>query len=287
MNAHALEAYGAATVLTHEQRNKLVTDYLPLVHHVLGRLPLRLPTTLDRDDLFDVGVLGLMNAATSYSPARGASFKTHAFVNIRGAILDELRKHDVVPRSRRDRVKLLDRAERSVEERIGRRATPEELATETGLTLEQVEESLVHAHGMAMLSLEDNAGSGGGDDGPARLMDCVSLPTSPNPADEAAQREMKVRLAAAIQQLPERERRVIVLYYAEELRLKEIGAVLGITESRVSQLHSRALALLNSKLSDKPDPAERTIAAQPIAAQPVAVRSTPTRKAVAENNAEA
>ena len=183
--------------------------------------------------------------------------------------------------------KLLDRAERSVEERIGRRATPEELATETGLTLEQVEESLVHAHGMAMLSLEDNAGSGGGDDGPARLMDCVSLPTSPNPADEAAQREMKVRLAAAIQQLPERERRVIVLYYAEELRLKEIGAVLGITESRVSQLHSRALALLNSKLSDKPDPPERTIAAQPIAAQPVAARSTPTRKAVAENNAEA
>lgn len=255
MNARALDAYGAATALTHEQRDKLVTDYLPLVHHVLGRLPLRLPATLERDDLFDVGVLGLINAATTFNPTRGASFKTHAFVNIRGAILDELRKHDVVPRSRRDRVKLLDRAERALETRLGRKATPDELAEETGLTVEQVEESLVNAHGMAVLSLEDS--SGGGEDSPTRLLDCVRLPGCTDPSDEAALKEMKARLAVAIQKLPERERRVIVLYYAEELRLKEIGAVLGITESRVSQLHSRALALLNSMLSDKPASARR------------------------------
>ncbi|MSR75861.1 MAG: FliA/WhiG family RNA polymerase sigma factor [Planctomycetes bacterium] len=284
MNAKALEAYGATVALTREQRDALITDFLPLVHHVLGRLPLRLPTTLDRDDLFDVGVLGLMNAAASYSPTRGASFKTHAFVNIRGAILDELRKHDVVPRSRRDRVKQLDRAERAVEERLGRRATPEELAQETGLSIEQVDESLVNAHGMAMLSLEDSSSSGGGDDSSTRLMDCVSLPSSPDPANEAAQNELKLQLAAAITQLPERERRVIVLYYAEELRLKEIGAVLGITESRVSQIHSRALALLNSRLSDKP--ASVASITKP-AARNATPRSAPPRKNAQELCAEA
>lgn len=246
MNQRALEAYGSAATLTREDRDRLVTDYLPLVHHVLGRIPLRLPTTLDRDDLYEVGVLGLMNAATTFNAARGASFKTHAFVNIRGSILDELRKHDVVPRSRRDRVKLLKRAEALLVEDLGRTPTPEELAGATGLTLEQVEESLVNAHGMAMLSLEDGSGS---TDSATRILDCIAMPSSEDPADAAAQREMKALLAVAIQELPERERRVIVLYYAEDLRLKEIGQVLDITESRVSQIHSRALALLNARLT--------------------------------------
>ena len=275
MNQRALEAYGSALTLTREDRDRLVTDFLPLVHHVLGRIPLRLPQTLDRDDLYEVGVLGLMNAANTFNAARGASFKTHAFVNIRGAILDELRKHDVVPRSRRDRVKELKRAENTLVEKLGRTPTPEELATQTGLTVEQVEESLVNAHGMAMLSLEDG-GEGGGGDGTTRILDCVAMPSSEDPGDAAAARELKGLLAAAIQELPERERRVIVLYYAEDLRLKEIGEVLGITESRVSQLHSSAIALLNARLGGeqphaKPaaakasKPAPRTQVARPAA----------------------
>lgn len=235
--------------MTADERNRIVEEYLPLVHHVLGRLTIHLPQTLDREDLFEVGVLGLMQASTTFNPAKGAAFKTHAYTNIRGAILDEIRKHDPIPRSRRDRVRLLGGIERSLHEKLGRSPTPEEMADAAGLTIEQVEESLVHAHGAAMLSLEDQQTDDG--DGP-RLAKCVALPKCDDPADLAARAELKEQLAAAIQDLPERERRVIVLYYAEGLRLKEIGAVLGITESRVCQLHSRAVFRLNQKLADEP-----------------------------------
>lgn len=249
MTRNPQEAYGARPRNTAD-RNQLVEEYLPLVHHVLGRLPIHLPQTLDREDLFEVGVLGLINAAETYNPAKGASFKTFGYVNIRGAILDEIRKHDVVPRSRRDRMKQIAEAEHAVEERIGRTATPEEIAQQAGLTIEQVETGLVHAHGAAVLSLDDSVGDSGGD-GPSRLVDCLKMPESPNPSDAAAHGELRKQLAVAIQELPDRERHVILLYYTESLRLKEIGAILGVTESRVSQLHARAIFRLNKALEPK------------------------------------
>ena len=227
-----------------ERRNALIEEYLPLVGHVLGRLTIHLPATLDREDLFETGVLGLMNAAATFNPSKGAIFKTHAFTTIRGAILDEIRKHDPVPRSRRDRVKEVAEAERKLHERLHRAPTAEEIAVEAGLAVEQVEESLVNAHGAAVLSI-DEASSKSGDTGESRLVQMLATPKSDDPADRAATAELKERLASAIHKLPERERRVIVLYYAEELRQKEIGAVLGVTESRVSQLHARALLALN------------------------------------------
>ncbi|HYC76489.1 MAG TPA: FliA/WhiG family RNA polymerase sigma factor [Planctomycetota bacterium] len=233
--------------MTPEKRNALIEEYLPLVGHVLGRLTIHLPATLDREDLFETGVLGLMHAADTFNPSRGAIFKTHAYVAIRGAILDEIRKHDPVPRSRRDRVKQLAAAERRLAERLHRAATPEELAAETGLTVEQVEESLVNAHGAAMLSLEDAATGHAGDD-ERSLLQLLSTPASDDPSDLAANNELKERLAQAIHELPERERRVIVLYYAENLRLKEIGALLGVTESRACQIHARALLQLNRRV---------------------------------------
>jgi RNA polymerase sigma factor for flagellar operon FliA len=235
--------------MTDEQRNRLVEEYLPLVHHVLGRLTIHLPPTLDREDLFEVGVLGLMQAAQTFNPARGAAFKTHAYTNIRGAILDEIRKHDPIPRSRRDRVRLLGEVERRLSDKLGRSPTPEEMAHDAGLTIEQVEESLVNAHGAAILSLEDQQSEGG--EG-LTLSNCLKVPRCDDPADLVVRAETKERLAAAILELPERERQVIVLYYAEGLRLKEIGAVLGITESRVCQLHSRAIYRLNGQLADSP-----------------------------------
>jgi RNA polymerase sigma factor FliA len=235
--------------MTEDERNRLVEEYLPLVQHVLGRLTIHLPVTLDREDLFEVGVLGLMQATQTFNPAKGAAFKTHAFTTIRGAILDEIRKHDPIPRSRRDRVRLLDQVERKLSDELGRTATPEEIAQAAGLTIEQVEESLVNAHGATMLSLEDQASDDG--EGP-RLSKCLALPRCDDPADQAARAELKEQLATAIVNLPERERRVIVLYYAEGLRLKEIGTVLGITESRVCQLHARAVMRLNQELADAP-----------------------------------
>src|SRR5262245_36750661 len=125
--------------MTADEKNRLIEEYLPLVHHVLGRLTIHLPTTLDREDLFEVGVLGLMQAAGTFNAAKGAAFKTHAYTNIRGAILDEIRKHDPIPRSRRDRVRLLGEVERALSDKLGRSPTPEEMAEKAGLTIEQVE----------------------------------------------------------------------------------------------------------------------------------------------------
>lgn len=250
MTRNPIEAYGACGP-DREQRRQLIEEYLPLVHHVIGRLALHLPVTLDRDDLFEVGVLGLINAADSYNPAKGASFKTYAYVNIRGAILDEIRKHDVVPRSRRDRMRLVGETEARLEDRLGRQATPEEIAEEAELTVDQVEDALVHAHGAAVVSLDEP--TSGSEDAGGRLVECLRMPDSPEPSNEAERNELKVALTEAIQELPERERHVILLYYAEELRLKEIGAVLGVTESRVSQLHARAIFRLNKSLcGEKP-----------------------------------
>ena len=251
MKEEAIASYARAGGNSQQKRDSFVTDYLPLVHHVLGRLPIHLPVTLDRDDLYGVGVLGLMQAADTFDPTRGASFKTHAFVNIRGAILDELRRHDPVPRSRRDRLKLVGETEKRLEEELGRPPTPEEIGQAAGLTQGQVDDVLVHAQGINIMSLEDRAG-GSSDGGENRILDCLQMPESPDPGDEASNRELKRALAVAIQELPERERRVIVLYYAEGLLLKEIGEVMSITESRVSQLHSRAVYRLNRALSTSP-----------------------------------
>lgn len=246
MTRNPIEAYGNVA-RKRAERDKLIEDYLPLVHHVLGRLPLHLPQTLDREDLFEVGVLGLINAADTYNAAKGASFKTYAYVNIRGAVLDEIRKHDVVPRSRRDRLKYVAKVESDLQERLDRPPTPEEIAQEAGLSIAQVEDTMVHAHGASVVSLEEPIG-GGDDGGAASLIDSLRMPESPEPSDEASRNELKRELTQAIQDLPERERHVILLYYAESLRLKEIGAVLGVTESRVSQLHARAIYRLNQAL---------------------------------------
>ena len=247
MSQRALDAY--AGTRAQSARDAQIEEYLPLVQHVLCRLPIRFPTTLDRDDLFSVGVLGLMQAANTYDATKGATFKTHAYVNIRGAMLDELRKHDVVPRSRRDRIREVAEAESRAETRLKRSPTFEEIAAEASLTVTQVEDALVNAHGMAVLSLEDTLANGEGET--MRLIDTVRLPSAIDPSSAVADKELKDRLATAIAELPARERHVIVLYYAEGLRLKEIGEVLSVTESRVCQLHVRALKRLDRALNSK------------------------------------
>lgn len=245
MSTNPFIAYGQATI-TGDDRQRLIEEYLPLVHHVLGRMPLRMPPTLDREDLFEVGVLGLIHAADTYNPGKGASFKTYAFLNVRGAILDELRKHDAIPRSRRDRMRVVGAAEAALVERLDRIPTPEEIAKEAGLSIEQIEECLVYAHGAFVLSLDDPVPDSGGDS--ARLIDCLSLPNALDPSEQVDRSELRAALVTAIRELPERERQVILLYYAEELRLKEIGEILGVSESRVSQIHARAIYRLKKTL---------------------------------------
>lgn len=231
------------TAISDEDRNALVEDYLPLVRHVIGRLPLTLPAFIDQEDLFEVGVLGLMNAARTYDASRGAAFKTHAYVNVRGAILDELRRFDVVPRSRRDRIKLFHRTSAELEDELGRTPTASEIADAMGLTVEQVDEILVNMHAVSTLSLDDGDGS---DEGGTRLADCVACMRTPDPGAAAENRELQNRVTNLIFDLPDNERRVMVLYYSEGLLLKEIGEVLGVSESRVCQIHGQALARIRA-----------------------------------------
>jgi RNA polymerase sigma factor for flagellar operon FliA len=238
------DTYGQAA-LRDADRDRLVVDYLPLVKHVVARLPVSLPPTLDREDLYGAGVLGLMHAAKTFNPARGASFKTHAFGNVRGAILDEIRKHDIVPRSRRDRLRKFEEVSSRLAAELGREALPEELAQAMDLDLEQIDEILLHHHTVKVLSLDEPAHGSEGRDAAA---DIRSRSEGDDPAAAAERQELKERLKGAIRDLAENERSVILLYYAESLLLKEIGAVLGITESRVCQIHARAIRKLNASI---------------------------------------
>lgn len=227
-----------------EERDRLVEQYLPLVHYVVARLPVTMPATLDRDDFFSVGVLGLMQAAANFDPTRGASFKTFAYTAVRGAILDEIRKHDPVPRNRRDRLRKMDRVEADLRATLDREPSLAELAEALGIDPAELDDDLMARHTGRILSLDEPAN----DNSPDALMSTLANQDSIDPSLRAGSREDLERLTKAISELPDTERHVVVLYFHEQLFLKEIGQVLGVTESRVSQILSRSVERLRTKL---------------------------------------
>jgi len=222
-------------------REKLILDHVPLLKHLVGRMAFDLPASVDRDDLFGYGMLGLIQAADSFEPGRGLKFSTYAFPKIRGAILDELRRADFLPRGRREKVRELDRAVAELEQRTGLTPSPEELAAHLGLTLEEVDEVLLSAKSAGHASLDEDVSEA--------LFGRLNDPRSDDPQETAEFDELKALLVEAIKALSEQERTVVTLYYAEELLLREIADVLGVTESRVSQIHTRALYRLNRELT--------------------------------------
>ncbi len=222
-------------------RDRLILDHVPLLKHIAGRMVLDLPSSVDREDLIGHGMVGLIQAADSWEPSRGLKFSTYAYTKIRGAILDELRKQDFLPRGRREKVRELERASRELEQRDGIPPTPEQLAAHLGTTLDDLDGILISAKSAGHASLDDGPSEG--------LMELLSDPKSKDPVGSAEWQEMKLMLTRAIGELPEPEKTVITLYYAEELLLKDIGEILGVHESRVSQLHSRALYRLNRALT--------------------------------------
>lgn len=222
------------------ERNALIEQYLPLVRHVVARLPITLPRTLDREDLQAAGVFGLMHAAEAFDPARGASFKTFAYTAIRGAVLDEVRRHDPVPRPRRERLRAMDRASADLREILGRTPTLEEIAERMGVSAADLDDDLGVLHGCRTVSLDDLAGTGGGDEEDGRTERGVPSDAEPDPAHTAERRDLVDALARAIESLPDPDRKVVVLYHHEGLYLKEIGDLLGVTESRVCQIMARA-----------------------------------------------
>lgn len=229
-----IESYTCAT--TAAQRDTLVLEHVPLLRHIVGRMAL--PGGLERDDLYGFGMLGLLAAADSFDPARGLKFSTYAYSRIRGSILDALRQRDVLSRGQRERMREIEGCVARHEQQHGAPPAPEDIASELGVELSVVDEALTSARQSYTSSLDEDSGD-------SRLGSLLCDPRSEDPADSAEHAELKARLALAIEELPEQERSVITLYYAEELLLRDIGEVLGVSESRVSQIHSRAIYLLN------------------------------------------
>ncbi len=233
---------------TLDERDRLVEQFLPLVRYVVARLPVTLPGSLDRDDFYSVGVMGLMHAATTYDPQRGAAFKTFAYTAIRGAILDEVRKHDPVPRNRRDRLRKMERQHAALRAALDREPTPSEVATALGCSEQDLDDDLQALHTSRTLSLDERYGS---DEDSDSLANQIGARDAVDPRQFADDRETLARLTKAIAELPETDRHVVVLYFHEQLYLKEIGEILGVTESRVSQILTRATERLRFKLKER------------------------------------
>ena len=229
-------------------RDRLILTYAPLVKYVAGRLGSSLPAHVDEGDLVSYGLLGLIGAIERYDPDRDIKFETYAIARIRGAIIDELRALDWVPRSVRSRARQIERAIGELEAKLGRAPTDEEIAAKVGVTVDELDSSLTDISRSSIAAL-DELWSVSGDGDQVSLLDTLEDDTIAQPAEVLDETETREALADAIARLPEREKLVVTLYYYEELTLREIGEVLGVTESRVSQLHTKAILRLKSRLA--------------------------------------
>ncbi len=230
-----------------ENSEQIIKEYAPMVKYVANRIALRLPPHIEVDDLISVGVIGLIDAIEKYDPTRGAKFKTYAEFRVRGSILDELRSMDWVPRSVRQKASSLDSVMEKLKARLGRLPEDEEVAKEMGLSLDEFFDTLNQTQNMPILSLED-LGIAKESGEHKSLLDCLAGKGDADPQTQHRLNELKGVIAKAIDTLPEKERLMVSLYYYEELTMKEIGEVLSITESRVSQIHSKAVFRLRTKL---------------------------------------
>src|SRR5213593_2377869 len=219
-------------------RDEILRRHLPLVRRVVQRLAARKPPHIETDDLVSWGIVGLLDAIAKYDSKKEASFSTYAQFRIRGAILDHLRSLDWVPRSVRQKASLIEKVSRQLEGTLGRPPLEEEIASELGVSLDAYQELLTKVGEMSLFSLEHAIEEGDAD-----------------PLGTLLTRERVAIVAEAIRRLPERERTVVTLYYHEELTMKEVGGVLGLTESRVSQLHSQAVLRMKGYLGKLFQPA--------------------------------
>ncbi len=232
-------------------RERLVVAYSPLVKYVSGRMASGLPAHVDEADLISYGLVGLIGAISRFEPAREIKFETYAITRIKGAIIDELRSLDWVPRSVRARARSIERASAKLEHKLQRAPTDEEMARALDLSLQEFHDALLQISNSTIAALDElwTVSDASGDQ--VSLLDTLQDPDAPDPAAAMDQTDLKDRMADAIARLPEREKLVIALYYYENLTLREIGEVLGVTESRISQLHTKAVLRLRGRLSDE------------------------------------
>jgi len=230
-------------------RETFIKQYAPLVKYVAGKVAVGLPQNVEYEDLVGFGVFGLIDAIDKFDPDKHVKFKTYAVTRIRGAIFDELRAMDWVPRSIRQKSKEVEEAIGRLEARLGRAAQDAEVAKELGLSETAYNDTLLKISGTSVLSLNDVWYTGDEND-KVSIVDSLEGPAGLGPESEIEKDEMKRVIVEALQELPDKEKKVLILYYYEDLTLKEIGKVLEVTESRISQLHTKAIMRLKAKLTN-------------------------------------
>lgn len=230
------------------QKEQAASRYAPLVKYVVDRLMVHLPKSVERDDLVSAAIIGLFDALEKYDASKGTKFETYAIWRIRGAILDELRALDWASRSIRRRARNVEEVSRDLGQRLGRAATEEEVAEALNLSPVELSRLLDEVNGTALLSLSKSVSSDDDQDF-VQLEDIVDDPTTKDVLEALESEEAREVLQQTIDGLPEQQRLVVALYYYEEMTLKEIGEALHISESRVSQIHTRAVKTLKTRLA--------------------------------------
>jgi RNA polymerase sigma factor for flagellar operon FliA len=223
-------------------REDLILEYAPLVKYIVDRMALRFPPNISKEELVSAGIIGLLDALDKFDSEMGIKFQTYAEHRIRGAILDELRKMDWIPRSVRKDIHRLEDAITAVKLRVGRDPEDSEITQEMGINIDSYHKIISRARGIGLLSLDETLPDGFTPKFAGQASDL------PSPIDELKVKELKEIISKALSELSEREQFVVSLYYYDELTLKEIAKVLGLTESRISQIHSKAIIKLRAKL---------------------------------------
>jgi RNA polymerase sigma factor FliA len=227
-------------------RERLILQYSPLVKYVAGRVSVGLPSSIEHGDLVSYGMFGLIDAIEKFDLHKGVKFETYAIARIRGAIIDELRSIDWIPRSVRSKAKEIERALARLESQLGRSPSEQELAAELGMALRELRTSLAQVSLTSIVALDEPFGRE--ENERQSLIDTLRDPHAPDPEASYQDSELKALLAEAVNRMSEREKTVIVLYYFEGMTLAQIGEVLGVTESRVCQIHTKAVLGLRAKM---------------------------------------
>ncbi len=227
-------------------RDQVILKYAPIVKYVASRVSLKIPQSVDIDDLIQVGILGLIDAVAKFDPHRGIKFQTYAEFRVRGAILDELRSMDWVPRAVRQTASQIQETYLMLEGVQGKPVEDEEVANHLGVSLDEFYRNLDAVRGIAIISFDDLRPSL--DEDEWDVLEMLADPDIVDPVDNIGLNELRVAISEAITALPEKERLVVTLYYFEELTMSEIGEVLGLTESRISQLHSKAALRMRARM---------------------------------------
>jgi RNA polymerase sigma factor FliA len=235
-------------------RDSLILNYSPLVKYVAGRVAVGLPANIEQADLISYGIFGLIDAIDKYDQGRNIKFETYAISRIRGAIIDELRAIDWVPRSVRFKAREVEKAYSSLENKLKRPPSDKEIADEMGISVDELNHIYTQLSTVSLVALDELMAVDGGQGDKLSLVDTLEDTKTVSPMDAFESVEMKDILTEAVNRLPEREKVVVTLYYYEGLTLAEIGQVLGVTESRICQMHTKAVLALRGKISEATDP---------------------------------